>query len=81
MVDHEKIQKQAKEIMDNFMGALKDIDVEEDFLLKRETCLRDEASCENFDQDYINRFLDNAPKKTSNSILANKGEWTKNNEN
>lgn len=78
MVNHEKIQKEAKQIMDNFMDALKNIEVEEDFLLKREVCLREESNQNNFNQDYINRFLENAPKKTSNSILANKGEWTKN---
>ena len=78
MADTQKIQKEAKQIMDNFMTALNDIEVEEDFLLEREVCMREEESEDNFNQDYINRFLENAPKKTSNSILANKGEWTKN---
>lgn len=78
MIDNKKIEIEAKQIMDNFMAALKDIEVKEDFLLERKTCFREESSCDNFNQDYINRFLDNAPRKTQNCILANKGEWTKN---
>lgn len=77
-INKEEIQKQAKEIMDNFVNALGNIEVEENFDLKREASYREEGSPNELDEDFRQRFLKNAPKTRGNAVLANKGEWTKN---
>ena len=78
MVDKESIKAEAKEIMDNFMSALSDIDLEEDFILERDMCIREEGVGDLPDEDFKQRFLSNAPKTSGDAILANKGDWTKN---
>ncbi|MDA3855833.1 MAG: hypothetical protein PF569_06225 [Candidatus Woesearchaeota archaeon] len=75
MVDKEEIKKEAKQIMDNFMQALFDIDVEEDFLLERKSCYREEKNGDLPDNDFKQRFLSNARKTSGDAVLANKGEW------
>lgn len=77
-INQEEIKKEAKQIMDNFMEALGDIKVEEDFNLQRSDSLREETKADALDEDFQQRFLSNAPKTSGNAILANKGEWTKN---
>lgn len=78
MTEYAKIKEEAKEIMDNFMESLSGIDVEEEFLLERKVCLREEKDSNDKNSEFRNKFLENAPRKTSDAILANKGEWTKN---
>ncbi len=75
-MNKEEIKKEAKQIMDNFMGALSDIEIEEEFSLKRDECYRKEKEGDKTDSDFQNRFLNNAPKSSGNAIVANKGEWT-----
>ena len=73
----EDIKKEAKEIMDNFMKAMKDIEVEEDYNLIREKCYRDEEEGVESDEDFRQRFLSNASKVSGEYVLANKGDWEK----
>ena len=74
-MDPEQIKKDAQKIMDNFMSEMKDIKVENDFVLERDTCFREEGSgtepCEGFKQ----KFLSNAKRTSGDAILANKGDW------
>ena len=75
-MNQEKIKLQAKEIMDNFLIALSDIEVEEEFELSRTNCFRNENEKINIlDEDFKQRFLSNAPKTKGDAILANKGAW------
>lgn len=74
-MDQEKIKIQAKEIMDNFMTALSDIEIEKDFELIRESCYREEGEGDKLDEDFKQRFLANAAKTHGNAIVANKGTW------
>lgn len=74
-MDQNQIKEQAKEIMDNFMSAMKDIEVEEDFILERSNCFREEGDGLEADEDFRQRFLANAPKVNGDSIVANKGKW------
>lgn len=77
-MDEVKIKNEAKEIMNNFMNALSNIEVEEEFILKRDNCFREENSEQKLlDEKFRNDFLSNAPKTSAGAILANKGEWTK----
>ena len=80
-INAEKVKEEAKEIMDNFMNALCDIEVEEEFNLKRDTSYRDEKTPSKSDEDFRQRFLNNAPKISGSAVLANKGEWTKSSNN
>lgn len=74
-MDENKIKKEAKEIMDNFMTALSDIDVEEEFILNRKTSTRNEKKGKIANEDFKQRFLSNAPKVKGDAIVANKGSW------
>jgi len=76
-MDKDKIKQEAKEIMDNFMGALSGIEVEEEFELKRDKTFRDEKNPNELDLEFKNRFLSNAKSTSGDAILANKGDWTK----
>lgn len=76
-IDKEKIKTEAKEIMDNFMNALADIEVEEEFNLTRKNSFREENNGNKPNEQFKQKFLENAPKISGNSIVANKGEWTK----
>lgn len=76
MVSQEEIKKESKQIMDNFMDALADIEVKQDYSLKRDVCFREESSeRKEVDEDFRQRFLSNAPKTKGNAVLANKGAW------
>ncbi len=77
MVDYESVKLEAKQIMDNFMEALSEIDLEENFVLERDACIREEKDGDCCDNDFKQRFLSNAPKTSGDAILANKGEWNK----
>ena len=77
-INKEQIKKQAKEIMDNFVNAMGNIEVEENFTLKREKSYRNDGNGQPLDENFKQRFLKNAPKTKGDAILANKGEWTKN---
>lgn len=74
-MNSEQIKQDAQKIMDNFMNEMKDIEVENDFILERETCFRKEGEGTDSDEDFKQRFLKNAKKTSGDAILANKGDW------
>lgn len=74
-MNQDKIKAQAKEIMDNFMDSLKDIEVEEEFELLREKCYREEGEGKEANLEFVQRFLSNAKETKGNAVLANKGAW------
>ena len=74
-IDKSEIESKAKEIMNNFMESMKDIDVEEEYTMIREKCFREDGNGCEIDEDFRQRFLSNAPKVQNDSILANKGDW------
>lgn len=76
-MDKAEIKKEAKQIMDNFMEALSDIGVEDEFILKRDECFRSENGGNEKNESFQNRFLSNAPKTSGSAVVANKGDWTK----
>jgi len=71
-LDAEKIQKQAKNILDNFVSALGDIDFEEK-RVEREQDRRLEGG----DKTEIDRkiMFENAPRTKKDCIEAEKGGW------
>lgn len=71
----ENIEHEAKAIMDKFMQAMKDVEVEEDFILERESCFREEGQGVEVDENFRQRFLANAPKTSGDAIIAKKGSW------
>ncbi len=74
-MERDLIKNQAKEIMDNFMDSLKNIQVEDEFVLFRTNCFREEGEGEIVDEDFKQRFLSNAREVRGNAIIANKGFW------
>ena len=74
-MDEKKIAQDAKKIMDNFMSALKDVEVEEEFILERAECFREEGQGSEVDEGFRQRFLSNAPKVNGDAVLANKANW------
>jgi len=83
-VDADAIKKEAKEIMDNFLKELKNIEVEKDYKNFRDENLRDEKEV-NKDikedilekKEFRKRFLKNAPKNSEDYIITKKGDWIK----
>jgi hypothetical protein len=74
-VDSTQVQQDAKKIMDKFMNVMKDIEVEEDFILKRDNCFREEGEGLESNPEFKRRFLANAPQTHGDAIVANKGAW------
>ena len=78
MDDTEKIKKQAKEIMDNFVEKLGEVPIQENFENKQKEWFREEGEGKLGDNGFISRFLSNAPKISGSSVLTEKGSWVKN---
>lgn len=76
-MDKNSIKTEAKKIMDNFMDAMQNIQVDESFEIKKEVCFREEGDGDEFDEDFQQRFLKNAPKTSGTAIVSRKGDWTK----
>ena len=73
--EKEDIRRQAKEIMDSFEKALKKVGTENvDLGVSRKKMLREEDKAE-CDEGFRPRFFDNAPRKDSDFIKAEKGAW------
>lgn len=76
-MDRSKVEKEAKKILDNFIGALKKIknssEDSEDFYVFRNEFEREEndESCVGFKS----KLLRNAPNKDDNFIITEKGAW------
>ena len=74
-MDEGKIKQQAKDIIDNFVSALKDIETTEQ-LVEREEDRRHENTSKETDPEFRKIMFENAPNKTKDCILAEKGKWT-----
>ncbi len=73
-MDQEKIRKEAKQIMDDFMSALDKVEeVKEEFGNKRDSSMREPKECKY--KDFKTKILANAPKKEDDCILAEKKKW------
>ena len=72
----EEIKKQAKEIIDNFVKALENIEIEES-RVEREKDRREEAEGRETDEDFREIMFENAPKKKDDFIIGEKGKWIK----
>ncbi|MBI2175935.1 hypothetical protein HYU40_01110 [Candidatus Woesearchaeota archaeon] len=73
--DEEKIKKQAKAIMDEFVKALDKVgDLSGEVGLEREQTTR-EGKKSKPDDGFRERMLTNAPKKDSDNIIAEKKSW------
>jgi len=75
MIDKEKIRKQAKRIMDNFIKALdKAGDIKEEFGSERKDSMRTEIK-KGKDPDFRKRMFMNAPKKKKDFLVMEKKNW------
>lgn len=74
-MDQEEIKKNAKQILDSFMDDMKTIDVEDNFILTRDTFYREEGEGKLADDNFKQRFLANAPKISGDAIVTKKGDW------
>lgn len=75
-IDKEKIKKQAKEIMDNFVKALSEVGEEpRDFFLRRKRFLREKTERYFEGKELREISFKNAPKKKGDFFLAEKKSW------
>ena len=75
-MDKSKVEKEAKEVLDNFVGALKKIKTSSDddnFYVFRDEFEREEndETCVGFKS----KLLGNAPNKNDDFVIAEKGAW------
>jgi hypothetical protein len=73
-LDPEKIQTQAKALMDEFIKALDKVEVAGETGIEREKSTRVAKACP-ADEDFRKRMLKNAPRKDDDHILAEKKSW------
>lgn len=76
MVDKNKVKEDAKQIMEGFMKELGKAEVETGFKLERQKFLREEKEPYK-EEGFKERFLENAPQRTSEHVLSEKGDWEK----
>lgn len=74
-MNQDDIKREAKEIMDKFMEAMADVELEDNFELVRDRCYREEGEGVELDENFKQRFLANARKTSGDAIVANKGDW------
>jgi len=74
VMDGKKIKKQAKEIMDSFIGELDQVKEIKDFKIERKDFLREgKSSC--VDEEFKDRWFKIIPKTRHGCVLAEKGKW------
>ena len=74
-LDEEKIRRQAKAVMDDFIKALDKIgDISGEVGIERDEMTR-VAKPNKPDSDFRERMLKNAPKKDDSHIIAEKKSW------
>ena len=73
-LDENQIKKEAKKIMDNFIGELSQIKEIEDFKIERKDFLREEKDSD-IDKEFKEKWFKLVPKKKSGCVLAEKGGW------
>ena len=74
--DKERVRIKAKGIMENFMGALKDVDdIPIEFGSEREKDARDFFDNKYEGEEFRARFLKNAKNVDNNQIVAEREKW------
>lgn len=75
MIDREKIRKQVKQIMDNFIKALDKAEgIQQEFGSERKDSTR--AKIKKYkDPDFRERMFSNAPKKRDDFLVMEKKNW------
>ncbi|MFH1500968.1 MAG: hypothetical protein ABIE22_03420 [archaeon] len=73
-MDKERVKKEAKKIMDDFLKALGSIKLAEGGV-EREEFEREEGDGEEADSFFREQFLKNAPKVKEDCIESEKGDW------
>ncbi len=77
MNEKEEIRKEAKQILDKFAKALEKVEKEgkEAKEAGKESGMREEREGEEPDSDFREIMFENAPRKSKDFILAEKGDW------
>lgn len=78
VVDKARVEREAREILDKFAIALEKVEKEagkEESFIDREEFEREEKEGDCCDSGFRKRFLDNAPNKDEDFIMAEKGGW------
>lgn len=72
-MDQDKVEIEAKKILDKFAKALERVKTKEDFYVDRDKFEREEngIKCEDFKAS----LLENAQKKDNDFVIAEKGTW------
>ena len=74
-MDEEKIKKQAKKIMDEFISALNKVpEIKEEFGQERKQFTRESAKSE-YGKEFKERMLKNAPKVKDGQLVMEKKRW------
>jgi hypothetical protein len=77
-MDREKIEKEAKQILDKFGRAIEKIKFKtgkEKDLKSKTGGFREEGDGNESDNNFRKRMLDNAPSKNEDCIIAEKKNW------
>jgi len=75
MIDREKIRKQVKQIMDNFIKALDKAEgIQQEFGSERKDSTRTKIKKDK-DPDFRERMFSNAPKKRDDFLVMEKKNW------
>ena len=74
MISNDQIAKQAKKIMDDFIGALGKAALNDEFKVKREQNIRGDVS-DTTNADFAERMLKNAPAVKDGMIKAERKKW------
>ena len=75
MIDREKIRKEAKHIMNNFIKALDKAEgIKEEFGSERKDSMRAEIK-KHKNHDFRKRMFMNAPKKRDDFLVMEKKNW------
>lgn len=73
-----EVLNKAQQILDTFLEKMKNIEIEPQYNVSRQNCLREELDKPSRpDAEFIEKFLNNAPNANSQAIITKKGEWTK----
>ena len=76
MVDNERIRKQAKNIMDEFISALDRVgDIKNEYGLERDEQTRIPKTPDIHVDGFRERVFKNAPRKNSDYIITDKKHW------
>lgn len=74
-MDQDKVRREAKALMDEFMAALNAAeDAKEEVGIERKSSTREPGRCKP-DKGFPERMLENAPRKKDRYVVAEKKKW------